>query len=494
MSFKFAATFSLFLFSMPVMAQETLEKPVSKNIEISIYNNNLALVKDLRKTSLKEGLNNVAFEGVASSIKPESVIILGDEIHVLEQNYDYALLTPYNIAEKSVGQTVKTLRINPATGKQVLDEAKLISYQNGEPILEFAYGIETNFDGRLVFEKMPESLMQKPTLAAKISSRGSGSKELTLAYLTNGISWKTNYVASIIDENTLDLAGWVSINNNSGVSYENAKVQLIAGQVNEVQNHQRASRGMLVKAANFAVAGEMETDGAMSVTPESFSAYQLYTLPNRTTINNNQTKQISLIEKSDVKYQKEGRVRSSLYFDGDYASNFEKVHPAVYYLLTNDEASNLGIPLPQGVFRFYENDSKGNMQFIGENTILETAKGEEIELELGKMFDVFLNGKVSHVRKVSEEVISDEGGKCPRLKIVRAYDVQVVFTNGSNKETFVVFKQPLSGRTQILNENIKGDVSDKNANEYQWRILLAADSAQTLTFTAQTTREETRCR
>ena len=493
MNFKFAATLSLLLFSMPVMAQNNIEKPVSKNIEISIYNNNLALVKDLRKTSLKEGENDVAFEGVASNIKPESVIILGDEIHVLEQNYDYALLTPYNIAEKSVGQTVKTLRINPATGKQVLDEAKLISFQNGEPILEFSYGIETNFDGRLVFEKMPESLMQKPTLAAKISSLKSASKELTLAYLTNGISWKTNYVASIIDENTLDLAGWVSINNNSGVSYENAKVQLIAGQVNEVPTYLSAPRNMVQKAAMYAGETDSVAMGA-SVQPESFSAYQLYTLPHRTTINNNQTKQISLIEKSDVKYQKEGRVRSSLYFDGEYASNFEKVHPAVYYILVNDEASNLGIPLPKGVFRFYENDLKGNMQFIGENSASETAKGEEIELELGKMFDVFLNGKVSNVRKISEEVINDSNGKCPRLKIVRAYDVQVVFTNGGDKETVVVFKQPLSQRTQILNENIKGEISKKNANEYQWRILLSADSAQTLTFTAQTTREETRCR
>lgn len=492
MNFKFAATLSLLLFSMPVMAQD-VEKPTSKNIEISIYNNNLALVKDLRETSLKEGINDVAFEGVASNIKPESVIILGDEIHVLEQNYDYALLTPYNIAEKSVGQKVKTLRINPATGKQVLDEAKLISYQNGEPILEFSYGIETNFDGRLVFEKMPESLMQKPTLAAKISSQSNASKELTLAYLTNGISWKTNYVASIIDENTLDLAGWVSINNNSGVSYENAKVQLIAGQVNEVPAHLSAPRNMVQKAAMYADQTDSLAMGA-SVQPESFSAYQLYTLPHRTTINNNQTKQISLIEKSTVTYQKEGRVRSPLYFDGEYASNFEKVHPAVYYILVNNEASNLGIPLPKGVFRFYENDLKGNMQFIGENTAPETAKGEEIELELGKMFDVFLSGKALNVRKISEEVISDANGKCPRLKIVRAYDVQVVFTNGGNKETVVVFKQPLSTRTQILNENIKGEISKKNANEYQWRILLSADSAQTLTFTAQTTNEETRCR
>ncbi len=480
------------LYTSPLLAQ-TENNPSAQNIEISIYNNNLALVKDTRTIHLNEGVNNVAFEGVASSIKPETVIILGNQIHVLEQNYDYALLTPHNIAEKSVGQIVKTLRVNPATGKQVLDQARLISYQNGQPVLEFEYGIETNFDGRLVFEKLPQSLRQEPTLAAKISSLNSALNDITLAYLTNGISWKTNYVASVRDEQSLDLAGWVSINNNSGVTYNSAKVQLIAGDVNEVSYTQPRAQGVMMFKAMNAMATSDASMESNHIVPESFSAYQLYNLPNRTTINNNQTKQISLIEQTDVKYEKEGRISSPLYFDGDYAAHFEKIHPSIYYILKNEEESNLGIPLPRGVFRFYENDSKGNMQFIGENSITETAKGEKIELKLGQMFDVFVNGKVTKTRKVSENVIKDADGKCPRYRIIRAYESEIEFKNAGSKKALIVFKQPINQKTEILNESIKGQFSDKNVNEYLWHIDLAPDSSQKLTFTAQTVREETRC-
>jgi len=470
------------------------EKNNSKDLSISIYNNDLALVRDIRSIDFKQGLNDVAFEGVASELKPESVLIMGERINVLEQNYDYALLTSYNIAEKSVGQKVKTVRINPANGAQIFDEAELVSYQNGQPVLLFDYGIETNFDGSLVFEKLPKGLMQKPTLAAKISSLQSEIKDVMLAYLTKGISWKTNYVAGVKDQNKLDLTGWVSITNNSGVNYENAKVQLIAGDVNEVRSYSGIARGGMVMMKAMAVADSYNAvEEAAMPEQESFSAYQLYTLPNRTSIADNQTKQLALLEQNDVVYHKEGRLRSSLYFNGDYTSHFEKQHPGVYYILKNDKESNLGLPLPQGVIRFYEKDLKNNLQFIGENSIKQTAKGEKLELELGKMFDVFVDGQILKVRKVDEKVIKDEKGKCPRYQITRAYDAEVVFHNSGTQTAKVLFKQYLKPKMQILNENIEGKFSDKDKNEYQWRIDLSADENKTLTFTAQATEEETRC-
>ncbi len=480
-------------FVAPSFAQE-VEKPVSQNLEISIYNNDLALVKDFRKVNFKQGVNQVALEGVASKIKPTSVIILGDGIHVLEQNYDYALLTPYNIVEKSVGQVVQTVRTNPTSGAQVFDKAKLISFQGGAPVLQFDYGIETAFDGRLVFDKLPSGLSQKPTLAAKISSVQAGLKDITLAYLTNGISWKTNYVASVRDETTLDLAGWVSINNQSGVSYENTKVQLIAGDVNEVHVPTLARGAVMMKAASFSDSFSNGLEEQSLPEQESFSAYQLYTLPNRTTILDNQTKQLALIEQNEVKYHKEGRLYSYLYLSGESTPDFEKVHPSIYYIIKNEEESNLGIPLPQGIFRFYENDSKGNMQFIGESSIGEVAKGEKMELAIGKMFDVFVNGKVDKVRKVSEEIIKDVvTARCPRYKMVRAYDVVVDFHNGGDKKAEVVFKQPLHSNTKIVMESLPGAVSGKNSSEYEWRVEIGSDETKKLTFTAEQTLEETRC-
>ncbi|MBR2300063.1 MAG: DUF4139 domain-containing protein [Alphaproteobacteria bacterium] len=490
MRLKMVLMLCICAFALNARAQE---QPLSKDLQISIYNNDLALVRDVRSIDFKQGLNDVAFVGVASELKPESVLIMGERINVLEQNYDYALLTPYNITEKFVGQNVKTVRVNPQTGEQIFDKAKLVSFQNGQPVLLFDYGIETNFDGRLVFDKLPKDLRQKPTLAAKISSVQSELKDIMLAYLTKGISWKTNYVAGVKDENKLDLTGWVTIVNNSGVAYENAKVQLIAGDVNEVRSYGAMPRNGMVMMKAMAVSADGASFETAMPEQESFSAYQLYTLPNRTSISDNQTKQLALLEQNNVAYQKEGRLNSMLYFNGDYASAFEKLHPAIYYILKNDKESNLGLPLPKGVMRFYENDSKGNLQFIGEGAIGQTAKGEKIELKIGDMFDVFVDGKVQKVRKVSEKVIKDEQGKCPRYQIVRAYDTEVVFHNGGDKNALVVFKQNLPPQTKILDENIKGSVTEKNVNEYEWRIELKADENITLSFTAEGSMEETRC-
>ena len=493
MKFKTLLLASTLCFANSAFAQ-SIEKPASKDLSISIYNNDLALVRDIRSVDFKQGLNTVALEGVASSIKPASVMITGDRIKVLEQNYDFALLTPQNIIEKTVGEIVKTVRVNPATGKREFDQAKLISYQQGKPVLLFDYGVEPNFDGQIVLEKLPEDLSQKPTLAAKISSLQSEKKDITLAYLTNGISWKTNYVAGIKNDEKLDLTGWVSITNNSGVAYENVKVQLIAGVVNQVPEYQSMSRGVMMKAMAYSDSFVADNAAAGAIEQESFSAYQLYTLPNRTSIQNNQTKQMALIEQTDVKYEKEGRLHSRLYLNGDNSSSFKKAHPDMYYILNNEQESNLGIPLPQGTVRFYENDSKGNLQFIGENNIKQTAKGEKLELRLGEMFDVFVSGKSSDARKISDTVISTLQGKCPRYKITKAYDCEVVFHNGGDQNSAVVFEQHLNTpNTKFLQENIKGEVSKENPSLYEWRINLKADEEKTLTFTAEVTQEEQRC-
>ena len=206
----------------PLMAQAaeiTVDETKTQNLEISIYNDNLALVKDVRRVNLNQGENALAFENVATQIKPESALIVGDGISVLEQNYDYDLLTTENIINGLVGQQVKTVIENPTTGENIFNQAKIISANYGAPVLEFSYGIETRFPGRIVFEKLPENLRGKPTLSAKIISASAGLKDLSLAYLTNDISWKTNYVAKVIDQNKLDLTGWVTINNQSGVDY-----------------------------------------------------------------------------------------------------------------------------------------------------------------------------------------------------------------------------------------------------------------------------------
>ena len=443
----FFLSFSALLFSM--LAQAADEAVPS--LEISIYNNDLALVKDMRPMNLKQGENKVAFEGVATSIKPESVIIFGDGIKVLEQNYDYNLLTPANVLEKSVGQNVKTAVQNPETGEDIFHKAKLVSAVNSQPVLEFDYGIETNFAGRIIFEKLPQGLYEKPTLAAKIYSTSAALKDLTLAYLTSGLSWSTNYIARVSKTDKFDLTAWVAIRNNSGADFENAKLQLIAGNIHEVPAVRHFARPM----AKMALGVTMDIVDAVAengVAPQELSGYYLYTLPLATDLKNQQTKQISLLERTGVSFKKEGRLTSNLYFDHDNLASFEKEHPHLYYLTQNTSENNLGMPMPAGVVRFYENDKDGRMQFIGEDNLPHTAQGEKIELKLGSIFDVYANGKILKATKKSENKKAEKNG-CEVLNEVWSYDASVDFSNGGTTDYDVLFKQS-------INKNIKITTSE----------------------------------
>lgn len=460
------------------------------NMEISIYNNNLALVKDTRKISLKDGINSVAFEGVATNIKPETVMIIGKNINVLEQNYDYDLITEENIIKKSIGTEVKTLTQNPTTGENIFKKAKIISAGGVKPVLEFDYGIEPDFNGSIVFDKLPENLREKPTLMAKIYSPKANVQGLKLAYLTNGISWDTNYVARVEKTDLLDLTAWVTINNNSGVDYDDAKISLIAGDVNQVRESgvvfakSRALNAMAVMEDSIAM-------GANSVSPEQISSYQMYTLPNRTDIKNSQTKQISLFEKADVKYVKEGRITSPLYFNGGYKASFEKKHPQQYYIMNNTKDGGLDLPLPSGTVRFYENDKQGNMQFIGENNISHTAKGEKIELRLGEMFNVFVNGKIVEVKEVSKMQKERTSANCYYADIVKDYYSSVEFNNGGENVAEVVFVQNITQDNSVIQENIKGQ--SKNINQHEWKIAIPQDQKIKLEYTVRVKTKERVC-
>ena len=470
----------------------------TNNLEISIYNNNLALVKDTRSTKLEVGNNDIAFEGVASAIKSESVIIDGVDIKVLEQNYDYDLITSDNIVKKSIGKEVKTITQNPTTGENIFGKAKIVSAVNSVPVLEFDYGIEANFDGRLVFDKIPAGLREKPTLMAKIYSPKAGVQDLGLAYLTNGISWKTNYVAYVKDSENLSLTAWVTINNQSGADYENAKISLIAGDVNQVSGAKMPR--VYNRSITFGIEDGMIMEAADvgSVKPEQISSFQLYNLPNRASINTNQTKQMSLFGKENVKYEKEGRLDSPFYFNAYNTSSFEKVKPSIFYVLNNTKEGGLDLPMPMGTVRFYENDSNDNMQFIGENNINHVAKGEKIELRLGSMFNVFANGKIKDVKEISRGgknnlmyIKVDGGDRCYNVKLVKGYFAEVTFNNGGADNATLVFKQYLGENKKIVATNIEGKL--KNANEYEWRIDVPAETEKKLEFTVHVETEERVC-
>ena len=448
----------------------------NETLALSIYNGNLALVKDTRPAHLESGVNEVIFDGVSRDIQPETAIIYGQGLKVLEQNYSYNLINEDNLIKQAIGKEVLTVRESPDDGKNIFEKALVLGVAGGKPILQFKYGIETDFSGRVVFDEVPANLSNKPILAAKLNSENSGDKFLNLAYLTSGLSWKTDYVANIIDKTSLDLTGWVTINNESGVDYNNAKIQLIAGDVNIVRPimHQRV---MMSKMAFNAV----DAIGAESIEPEQINSYELYTLPNITSIKDKQTKQISLIEKSDVKYLKEFNLYSPLYFGSN--NEFKKAHPDITVVIENNEDSHLGISLPTGTIRFYEKDKNGNLQFVGSNHISNTAKEETLRLNLGKAFNLVANGKI---KKVSEKELTRTGKdahSCYNLSVLKTYEAEINFNNAEKEDNVIVFKQNLLDSAKVVKESTKSE--QENANTRVWKVSVPAGSKADLTFSVE---------
>ncbi|MCQ2735544.1 MAG: hypothetical protein MJ212_06340, partial [Alphaproteobacteria bacterium] len=415
-----------------VMAEPLLLKADDNTLSLSIYNQNLALVKDTRSADLKSGVNEVIFDGVAQRIQSETAIIYGEGIKVNEQNYSYNLMSYDNFLKQFIGKEVMAVRQNPEDGKNIYERARLIGTNGSQPILQTEYGVDAAYPGRIVFNVVPANLSNTPILTAKLSAQNSGNKTLNLAYLTDGLSWKTDYVAKVSSPNKLNLTGWVTINNESGIDYNNAKIQLIAGDVNVVYNSFRG-RGMVMMAkAAASFDGVMEANN--SIEPETVNSYELYTLPTITTIKDHQNKQIALIEKVDVSYEKEFNIHSPFYFGDITQSEFEKIHPSVTYVMKNETAANLGIPLPAGIVRFYQNDKNGNLQFIGSSHINNTAKEDTLRLNLGEAFNVSASGKVT---KIKEKELSRQQKKnmCNLVKTLLTYDVAVTINNAEDKDS-----------------------------------------------------------
>lgn len=474
--FKFLAL-ALVLSSVAEAREAQVLKTNNETLALSIYNGNLALVKDSRKAKLENGINEVIFDGVSRNIQPETAIIYGNGIKVLEQNYSYNLISEDNLIKQTIGKEVLTVRENPEDGKNIFDRAVILGVENGKPILRFNYGIETDFSGRIVFNEIPANLSNKPILAAKLNNDSADDKFLNLAYLTSGLSWKTDYVANISDKNTLDLTGWVSINNESGIDYDNAKIQLIAGDVNIVRPLMQPR--MMMAKASFALM-DNAVEGA-SIEPEQINSYELYTLPNITSLKDRQTKQISLIEKQSVTYEKEFHLYSPLYLGA--SSEFKKAHPDITIVMENTAKSNLGISLPAGTIRFYEKDKNGNLQFIGSNNISNTAKEETIRLNLGKAFSLVADGKVKKINEKELSRTTKENNGCYNVNVLKTYEVSVNFNNAEKENNAVIFKQNMSDSAKIVNENIKSEL--ENANTRVWKVEIPANSKAELNFTVE---------
>jgi hypothetical protein len=369
-------------------------------VAVTVYNVDLGLVKDRRGIKLHTGIGNLRFMDVASQIIPTSVYIKslaeGDGLRVLEQNYEYDLLNPQKLMDKYVGREVRLFNKNPYTEREEIVTATLLS-NNGGPIFKIGDEITFGYPGRIIFPGVPEDLISKPTLVWLVENDLARMQEVEASYLTNGINWRADYVATLNEkDDRADIAGWVTIDNKSGATYRDAKIKLVAGDVNTVKDE----RQYVGKMKAFAEAAARPA--APQFKEESFFEYHIYTLQRPSTIKNNQTKQISLVSAENIPVRKELLYYGAqYYYYSQYGEVITNQKVGVFVEIQNKKEHNLGVPLPKGTVRVYKRDSEGSLQFIGEDSIDHTPKDEKVRIKLGDAFDVVGSRKQTDWKKIA---------------------------------------------------------------------------------------------
>ena len=444
-----------------------------QNVAVAIYNGDLALVKDTRKVKLKSGLNTLALRDVSARISPETALLRSinapDSLTLLEQNFDFDLLTPEKLLEKYVGKTVGLLKIHPTTGEETVEQATVLSANHGV-VLKVGNRIETGVStNRIIYDDVPANLRDRPTLVTQFNNKGSNDQTVELSYLTGGLSWKADYVAELNDkENQLHLSGWVTLNNTSGTTYKNAKLQLVAGDVNRVQQSPRAMAMQMRK-------NDMMAEAAAPMAEESLLEYHLYSLDRPTTISDNQTKQVALLSASNVPVKKDLVLTGAdYYYQGQYGEIGTKLKVGVFVEFENKESSKLGMPLPKGILRVYKKDSKGNAQFVGEDNIDHTPKNETVRLKLGEAFDV-----------TADKMQTDFKVLPKPSKTNQLYEsaFELTLKNAKKEKVIVTVQEPISGDWKIINESHPH--TKVNSHLVTWKIEVPGEGKTTLTYRAQ---------
>ena len=429
-----------------------------KDLAITIYNGNLGLVKDVRELRLAVGTHEVKFMDVASQIDPTSVHLksLTDPagVRILEQNYEYDLLNPQKLMDRYVGKTVKLMSQDGN-----LIEAVLLSNNNG-PIYQINGQIHLGHPGRVILPDLPENLIPKPTLVWLLQSGLASSQRVEASYLTSGIGWKADYVVVLNEKDDGgDLSGWVTIDNKSGATYPAAVLKLAAGDVNRVRPRQEM-RGVLESAAKAAVAPPQFQE-------ESFFEYHLYSLQGRTTIKNNQTKQISLLDAPDIPIRKELRFYGdSQYYRSQFGAPISNQKVGVFLEIANTTQHRLGVPLPRGIVRVYKAAADKSLQFIGEDTIDHTPKDEKVKIKMGEAFDVVAERTQRDWKKIGWNLYETE------------WDVEL--RNHKKEEVEVTIVEPVPGDWEVVKSS--HNYSKVEAHTLQFVVKVPRDGKATVNY------------
>lgn len=435
-------------------------------VSLTIYNQNIALVEDTRSLDVPAGRSRREFPGVSASIRPETVGLSGRGLSVVEQNFDYDLLTPDKLMQSAVGSEIGIVRTNPGTGAQETQRARVLAANQGVVLAVDGHVEVLRDDGiptRVIFDQVPTNLRPRPTLSVTLDAQGGGRRDVALSYLTTGLQWKADYVARFDEAaGKLDLTGWVTLTNQSGVTFSNADTRVVAGDValvNANPNYYQPPRPQPNRG-----------NGTQQGQAQSLADVYIYPLPEPVTVANNQTKQVGLIDVSGVTATKR-----YLYVSEGFNTLEEPKGVDVAVLFSNDRASGVGTQLPAGIARVYVNDASGEPRFIGEDQVPHTPAGSDIVITTGEAFDVTVQPRV-----VSTQAVPS-GFWNSRTRYAMEYTVR----NAKPTAQVVEVRQRTWGRDTVIEaQSIEGQVRD--ARTLVWRVNVPANGETKLTATIVT--------
>jgi hypothetical protein len=409
-------------------------------VEVTAYNEDLGLIKDQRRITLPKGTTELRFMDVAGLINPATVHMqsLTDPkaLSVLEQNYEYDLLNPTRLMDKYVGKEVKLYSKNPYTEREEIVTAKVLSNNNNNPVFQIGDEVTFGYPGRVIFPKVPDNLISQPTLVWLLKNDAPKTQDVEVAYLTGGIGWRADYVLVLDEKDQMGgLSGWVTLSNRSGATYPNAKLKLVAGDVNRVQEELAGKVDAVYKARAMEAA-------APQFREQTFFEYHIYALERPTTLKDNSTKQISLLNAPEVKVKKEYRIYGEdYYFRGRYGDPEQKKKVSVFIEFENAKANGMGMPLPKGIVRVYKHDADKSLQFTGEDTIDHTPKDEKVKIKLGEAFDVVATRKQTDWKKIASDTYEAA--------------FEIVLRNHKEENVSVRVIEPVPGDWQVLSASHK---------------------------------------
>jgi hypothetical protein len=417
------------------------------DLALTVYNSNLALVRDVRNLQIARGTSDLQFMDIAATVNPATVhfrsLTEPLRVRVLEQNYEYDLLEPDKLLHKFVGREVTLVRLRQEqnTVREEEVRARLLSYNNA-PVWQIGNEIVTGMHAdSLKFPEVPGNLYSRPTLIWTLDNTGATRHRVEASYLASDLAWNADYVLTVArDDAAADLDGWVTLKNGSGTSFRNASLQLVAGDVNRVRMQ-----------LNKMVAAEMADAARASAPPmteEAFSDYHLYTLGRKTTINNSETKQLRLLGATNFPIRKRYVVDGQAFYyrNAQHPGSPIKDVVQVFYQLKNEAAAGLGMPMPAGVVRVYQADTRGGVQFVGEDRIDHTPKDETLNLKTGNAFDVICERKQTDFQKIA----------------ANTYEIEYEITLRNHKPAAVTVEvnEPIGGTWRMIQSSLAWTKTD----------------------------------